>query len=70
MYGDDDKPSGGTNFDNGFCFEVIECETADDTLDLAGLAVALALDDCAREDDVFEIEDREVVIVLALRRHG
>jgi hypothetical protein len=25
--------------------------------------VALALDDCAREDDVFEIEDREVVIV-------
>jgi len=28
-----------------------------------GLAVVLALDDFARKDDVFEIEDREVVIV-------
>ncbi|MDQ3565026.1 MAG: hypothetical protein M3436_13090 [Pseudomonadota bacterium] len=42
---------------------VIERETADDTLDLAGLAVALAVGDFTREDDVFEIEDREVVIV-------
>lgn len=29
----DDKPSGGTNF---YSFEAIECETAEDTLDLAG----------------------------------
>ena len=36
---------------------------ADDELALVRLAVALALDDFAGEKDVFEIEDREVVIV-------
>jgi hypothetical protein len=60
--GNDDEPS-GADFDDGFRFESIECETADGTFDLAGLSVALALDDWAREDDVFEIEDREVGIV-------
>jgi len=36
---------------------------ADDELALVGFAVALALDDLAGEKDVFEVEDREVVIV-------
>ncbi len=61
--GNDDEPSGGTDFDNGFRCESMDCDAADDTFDFVGLAVALALDDFARKDDVFEIEDREVVIV-------
>jgi hypothetical protein len=34
----------------------------DDVLRFTGAAIALALDDLAREDDVFEIEDGELVI--------
>jgi hypothetical protein len=34
---------------------------------ISGLAIALALDDLAREDDVFEIEDREVGIIKPFR---
>ncbi len=40
----------------------MEREAAHDTLNLTALAVALALNDLPREDDVFEIENREVVI--------
>jgi len=66
--GDDDEFSGGANFDDGFGWQLPEREAADDTLDFAGLAVALAFDDVAREDNVFEVEDREVVIVKLLRQ--
>ena len=48
---------------------IVDRDAADDALELAGFSVALALDDFAGEDDVFEIEDREVVIVIILRWH-
>ena len=37
-------------------------DAGDDALDFAGLRVALARDDLAREDDVFEVEDGEFVM--------
>jgi len=46
---------------------------SDDIFDFARLPVALAREDRAREDNVFEIEDGEIVIVKFLRRvdgHG
>lgn len=42
----------------------------DDVLDFARAAVALVLDDFAREDDVFEVEDGEVVIFKFVRGVG
>ena len=47
-------PSGGSFF---------ECDATDDALDFLCSGVSLALDDFACEDDVFEVKDREVVIV-------
>ena len=41
--------------------------TVDDELGLARLSVALAPGDFAREDNVFEIKDREFVIVKLYR---
>ncbi len=49
--------------DNCFGVESGNRDAADDELALVRLAVALPLDDFAGEKDVFEIEDREVVIV-------
>lgn len=59
---DDEKRAGRADFDDGFRFDAVEGETADDGLDFAGLAVPLPLDDLAGEDNVFEVESREVVI--------
>jgi hypothetical protein len=61
------------DLDNGFRGDIIDRGAADDIFDFARLPVALALDDCAREDDVFEIADGEMVIFKFLRRmdgHG
>ncbi len=61
------------DLDDGFCWDIVDRGAADDIFDFARLPVALALDDCAREDDVFEIEDGEIVIFKFLRRmdgHG
>ena len=59
--GDDKERTGGPNFDDRFGFDAGERATADDTFDFAG-AVPLPLGNLAREDDAFEVEDREVVI--------
>ena len=60
---DDDKFAGEADFDDGFGRSPVERDAGDDAFDFAGLGVALALDDLARKDDVFEVEDCEVVIV-------
>jgi hypothetical protein len=42
---------------------LVECDPADNPLDFSRPGVSPALDDFAREDDVFEVKDRDVVIV-------
>ena len=48
--------------DDDLCGGAGERDAGDDALDFAGFDVALTLRDLPREDDVFEIEDGEVVI--------
>lgn len=48
----------------------VEAATLDEVLRFAGTAIALSLDDLAREDDVFEIKDRELVIFKFVRSVG
>ena len=60
--GDDDKLASEADFDDDFGCCAVERDASDDRLDFSRLGVALAFDDFAREDDVFEIEDVEVVI--------
>ena len=59
---DDVEDAREVNFDNRFAFPVIENPPSDDGLGFARFAIFLALNDAAREEDIFEIEDREVVI--------
>ena len=69
---DEEIPLRG-NLDDRFDGDVAERVASDDIFDFARLPVALALDDRAREDNVFEIEDGEIVIIKFLRRvdrHG
>ena len=47
---------------DGFRFTPIECPAAGDVFDFAGFGVSLSLDNLAREDNIFEADDREVVI--------
>ncbi len=58
----DDELAGEADFDDGFSRFSVKRNATDDELDFAGLRVALALEDVAGEDDVFEIEDGEVFI--------
>lgn len=69
---DEEIPSRG-NLDDRFGGGIAEDVAADDIFDFVRLPVALALDDRVREDNIFEIEDGEVVIIEFLRRmdrHG
>lgn len=59
---DDIEDAREVDFDNRFAFAAIENPPSDDGLGFARSAIFLALDDAAREEDIFEIEDREVVI--------
>lgn len=67
---DGDEFAGKANFDDGLRRFAVESDTGDDDLAFAGLAVALALRDLPREDDVFEIKDGEVVIFKFLGGMG
>ena len=60
--GDDDEPTGKADFDDCFGGLTVERDAGDNAFDFTGLSVALALSDCPREDDIFKIEDGEVVI--------
>jgi hypothetical protein len=71
--GDDEEIPVRGNLNDRIGGDTPEGVAADDVLDFARLPVALALDDRAREDNVFEIKDGEVVIIKFLRRvdrHG
>ena len=59
---DDEELACVANFDNDFSGCSVEGASLDDVLRFAGVPITLALDDLAREDDVFEIKDGEVVI--------
>ena len=59
---DDDELAREPDFDDGFSCRSVERDAGDDALDLACLGVALALDDFAGVDDVFEVKDVKVVI--------
>lgn len=59
---DDEELAGDADFSDDFPFRAVERGTGDDVLDITRPGVALTLDDFAREDDAFEIEDVEVVI--------
>ena len=60
--GDDEERARVANFGDDFGGCAAERAALDDVLRFTGAAIALALDDLAREDDVFEIEDGELVI--------
>jgi hypothetical protein len=65
--GDDGESAKLVEFDDCFRRLAFDRVTADDELDLSRFTVALARGDLAGEDDGFEIEDREVVIVKFFR---
>lgn len=50
------------DLNDGFRRDAAECVASDNIFDFPRLPVALALDDCACEDNVFEIKDGEIVI--------
>ena len=62
VYRDDEERARGAELDDDFRRGPSERKAVDDALDLARFEVALTFDDFAREDDVLEVEDREVVI--------
>jgi hypothetical protein len=64
---DDDERSAWSDLDEGLAFVAGERGSADERLDFPRLAIALAPGDFAREDDVFEVEDGEIVIVKLFR---
>ena len=65
--GDDEERANRVEFDDCFRCLAFDRATADDELDLARFTVALTLGDLACEEDGFEIENREVVIVKFFR---
>ena len=64
---DDEECASKAELDDRFGFDTVKRETTDDELDFARLSVALARDDFAREENAFEVKDREVVIVKVSR---
>lgn len=59
---DDIENAREADFDDCFGLTVVERLASDDDFGFVGLPVFPAFDDFACEDDIFEIEDREVVI--------
>ena len=60
---DDEEIAEWAELDACLGLEFADCGAADDELALVRLVVALTFDDFAGEKDIFEIEDRKVVIV-------
>ena len=58
------------NFRNDFGGAADEGVALDDVLRFAGDAITLTFCDLSREDDVFEVKDREVVIFKLIRSVG
>lgn len=59
---DDVEDAHEADLDDRFGFALFKGTPSDDDFGFARFAIFLALNDVASEDDVFEIEDREVVI--------
>ena len=59
---DDDELANEADFDDSFGCRTVERDAGNDALGFSRLGVVLAFNDFAREDDIFEIEDVEVVI--------
>ena len=59
----DDEFAGEADFDDCFGKASVKRDAFNDALDFVRLSVALAGNDLPREDDVFEVEDSEVVII-------
>ena len=68
--GDDEELARVANFGDDLGGSTVEGATLDDVLRFAGAAVALVLDNLAREDDAFEVKDGEVVIFKFVRSVG
>ena len=68
--GDDEELACVADFGDDLSGCSIKGAALDDVLRFAGAAIALPLDDLAREDDVFEIKDGEVVIFKFVRGMG
>ena len=60
--GDDKEPAGCANFDDCLGRCAFKGNTGDDALAFAGLRIALPVADLPCKDDVFKIEDSELVI--------
>jgi len=65
---DDEEGSVRRNFDNRFGRNGTERLPSDNIFRLARFPIALAFDNRTREDNVFEIENRKVVIIKFLHR--
>ena len=65
--GDDEESADRIEFDDGFRCSAVDRAATDMELDFSRFAVALTRSDFTREDDGFEIKDREVVIVKFFR---
>lgn len=57
-----------SELDGGFGLPSIACLASDKVFARSPVTVPLALDNASAEDNAFEIEDREVVIVQSFRR--
>ncbi len=65
--GDDEERTDLAEFDDCFRLAAFNGVAADEEIDLTRFSVALAFGDFARKDEVFEIKDREAVIVKFFR---
>ena len=68
--GDDVEATGRVDLCDCFSAVTGKASALDDVLDFARSPVTLAFNDLAREDDVFEVEDAEVVIFKFVRCVG
>ena len=67
---DDDELAAVADFGDDFTGCAVERGALDDVLGFTGRAVPLALNDLPRKDDVFKVEDCEVVIFKFVRGMG
>lgn len=66
IYCDDNEFFGEADFRDGLRVASVERDTGDNVFEFTGTDIALAFCDLARENDVFEVKDREVVIFKLL----
>jgi hypothetical protein len=62
-FGDNKERAAGAELDDRFDSNSFEGDASDDELGLTRFSVALSFNNFTREDCVFEVEYREVVIV-------